>query len=169
MGKYANLFNYFRQCPQLADLWSIAANEQQGVSVILPQGASPARRYDESVDVDGNYICEIKPYLSLYEDFQINCYKSYDVNDDSQPSLNLNVLTLEDVQAVCDWIEAQDAAKNFPDIGEKVFAIECLPRVPQIRYADANENVMAYYITVRIRYVNKDRGRYFEYDYSDQS
>lgn len=27
MDKYATLFEYFRQCPELNDLWSIAATE----------------------------------------------------------------------------------------------------------------------------------------------
>ena len=40
--KYSILFNYFRQCPYLKNLMSIAAESNKGNTVILPQGASPA-------------------------------------------------------------------------------------------------------------------------------
>lgn len=158
-NKYIVLFNYFRQCPQLADLWSIAATEDEGVRVILPQGASPAVEYDERFDALGGYQCTISPYPSLYEDYQINCYESYDQNDSSSPQNNLNVLSLSEVQKICDWVKAQNLAKNFPDIGEDIVSIECNPFIPQIRAVFANEKTVCYYITVRIRYVNWDEKR----------
>ncbi len=163
MGKYANLFDYFRECPQLADLWSIAATEDAGVRVILPQGASAAVQYDEKMDVTGAYTCDIIPYPSLYEDYQINCYEWYDNKDGSQPSQNLNVLSLEDVQKICDWIAEQNDAGHFPEIGEKVVSIECIPFVPQIRYVNPQENTAGYFITVRIRYVNRRVRKSIEY------
>ena len=114
MAKYANLFNYFRQCPYLENLMSIAAESEQGNTVILPQGASPAVTYeDESFDTLGNYSCQIIPYPSVYEDFQINCYEWYDVNDNNPPQFNGNVLTYEDVCGVCKWIEEQDQKENL--------------------------------------------------------
>ena len=66
-NKYANLFNYFRQCPMLSKLWSVAAVEEHGVRVILPQGASPAWQYRERKDVYGNYYCDKIPNVSLFE------------------------------------------------------------------------------------------------------
>ena len=159
MDKIANLFDYFRQCPKLSDLWSIAATENIGVRVILPQGASPARQYRESIDSIGEYNCDIIPYPSVYEDFQINCYEWYDENDSNPPQHNENVLSYDEVKAICDWISEQDAARNFPDIGENIVSIECNPFVPQIRYVNQVENTVGYFITVRIRYVNRAKGR----------
>ena len=155
MDKYASLFEYFRQCPELDKLWCIAATEERGVRVILPQGASPVVMYEEGVDVTGDYRCEIVPYPSVYEDFQINCYEWYDASDDSSPIRNENVLTLEQVMNICDWIKAQNNFNNFPDIGENVVSIECNPFVPQIRYVNPEENTVGYFITVRVRYVNR--------------
>lgn len=166
-NKYTVLFNYFRQCPQLADLWSIAATEEEGVRVILPQGASPAVQYQERFDNLGNYDGNIIPYPSVYEDFQINCYESYDPNDSSSPQYNLNVLSLDEVQKICDWVKEQNRAKNFPDIGESIVSIECNPFVPQIRGISVDEKTICYFITIRIRYVNWEEARpiYHEYPY----
>ena len=167
MNKYATLFEYFRQCPLLENLWSIAGTENRGVRVILPQGASPTHQYHESVDTLGNYQCEIVPYSSVYEDFQINCYEWYDVNDDSAPTKNENVLTLEEVTSICDWVKEQNDIGNFPDINEKIVSIECNPFVPQIRYVNPDENTVGYFITVRLRYVNRAQRKPVEYECED--
>ncbi len=167
MGKYAKIFEYFRKCPELKDLWSIAATEERYVRVILPQGASPAVQYQEYKDQYGGYNCDIVPYLSIYEDFQINCYDWYDVNDDNKPSQNGNVLTLEQVKKICDWVKEQNDKNNFPDIDEKVVSIECNPFVPQIRYIDPQEGTIGYFITVRLRYVNKAKRKTVYYECED--
>lgn len=166
MNKYGILFEYFRQCPYLADMMSIAAESEAGNSVILPQGASPAVEYIERYDALGNYLCEMVPYLSVYEDFQINCYVYYDTNDTNPPRYNGNVLTYEEVCGVCEWIREQNEERNFPEIGEKIISIECNPFVPQVRGTDTGLNVVGYFITVRIRYVNRAERRniYYELD-----
>lgn len=167
MNKYARIFEYFRQCPELEKLWSIAATEDRGVRVILPQGASPEVQYREYFDTTGGYNCEIIPYPSVYEDFQINCYEWYDTGDDSAPQKNENVLSLEQVVSICDWVKAQNDTRNFPDIGESVVSIECNPFVPQIRYVNPEENTVGYFITVRIRYVNRALRKTVEYGDTD--
>lgn len=168
MSKYSEIFDYFRQCPQLANLWSIAATEDIGVKVILPQGASPVVQYQEYIDNLGNYNCDIIPYPSVYEDYQINCYAWYDVNDSSSPEYNVNVLNLDEVQAICDWVKEQNDNGNLPEItGEHVVSIECNPYIPQIRYTNEQEGVIGYFITVRIRYVNKAQRRSIEYEFED--
>lgn len=167
MDKYAILFEYFRQCPYLKKLMSIAADAKRGNTVILPQGASPATQYQEQFDVLGNYECIIEPYPSVYEDFQINCYEWYDVKDTNPPMYNGNVLTYEDVCGVCDWVKQQNDIDNFPDIGEAIISIECNPFVPQIRYVDSDTNTVGYFITVRLRYVNRTPRKTVEYEFTD--
>ena len=156
-NKYVEIFNYLRQCPQLSDLWSIAGTEDVGSRVILPQGASPVYQYNEQIGINGNYFCDIIPYPSVYEDYQINCFSYYDANDSSAPADNVNILELQEVQEICDWIAEQDKNGNLPKItGRKVVSIECNPYVPQIRYVNPEENTVGYFITVRIRYVNNE-------------
>lgn len=168
MSKYSEIFDFMKQCPKLADLWSIAATENIGVNVILPQGASPAVQYQEKTDALGNYCCDIVPYPSVYEDYQINCYKVFDPLDSSEPSQNINVLSIDDVQSVCDWVADQNNIGNLPNItGKKIISIECNPAVPQIRAINREENIIAYFVTVRIRYVNTAKGRCIEYESED--
>ena len=167
MDKYANLFNYFRQCPYLKNLMSIASESNKGNTVILPQGASPVVQYQERFDTLGGYECTIEPYPSIYEDFQINCYEWYDVKDTNPPQFNGNVLTYQEVVGVCDWVKAQNEANNFPDIGEMIISIECNPFVPQIRYVDPVTKTVGYFITVRLRYVNRTQRKTVEYGIED--
>ena len=167
MDKYAVLFEYFRKCPRLSRLLSIAGENKEGNNIILPQGASPAVQYQERIDVNGDYSCEIVPYPSVYEDFQINCYAWYDVKDTSAPEYNSHVLTYQEVCEVCNWVKEQNDKNNFPDIGEQIVSVECNPFVPQIRGVDPDTNVIAYFITVRIRYVNRTERKSVEYEYTD--
>lgn len=167
MDKYAILFEYFRKCPYLKNLMSIASSASKGNTVILPQGASPAVQYQERVDTLGNYECIIEPYPSVYEDFQINCYEWYDVKDTSPPKFNENVLTYQEVCGVCDWVKKQNDLNVFPEIGEKIVSIECNPFVPQIRYVEPETNSVGYFITVRLRYVNRAPRKTVEYEYTD--
>ena len=124
-------------------------------------------QYQEQTDTLGNYNCEIVPYPSVYEDFQINCYEWYDVKDGSAPIRNENVLSLEAVQSICDWVKEQNDNNNFPNINEKIVSIECNPFVPQIRYVNPEENTVGYFITVRLRYVNKAQRKTVEYECED--
>lgn len=165
MSKYADLFNWLRTCPALSNLWSIAAEEEIGVRVVLPQGASQSFQYRERVDTIDGYECDIIPFPSVYEDYQINCYAAYDANDSSEPEYNLNVLNIDDVQSIIDWIFDESAAGRVPEIeGEQVISVECVPRVPQIRYINAEESTIGYFITVRVRYVNKAVARSVYYE-----
>lgn len=167
MTKYAKLFEYFRKCPYLKNLMSIAADSDRGKTVILPQGSSPVVQYQEAVDVNGGYECVIEPYPSIYEDFQINCFELYDAKDNSPPQFNENVLTYEDVCGVCDWVKEQNEKFNFPEIGEQIVSVECNPFVPQIRFVDSNTNTVGYFITIRVRYVNRTPRRFVEYGIED--
>lgn len=163
-NKYGILFEYFRKCPYLSNLMSIASDTNRGNTVILPQGASPVVQYQERFDTLDFYECTIEPYPSVYEDFQINCYEFYDVKDNNPPKYNENVLTYEEVCGVCDWVKEQNEKNNFPEIGEKIISIECNPFVPQIRYVDTDTNTVGYFITVRLRYVNRTQRKSVEYE-----
>jgi hypothetical protein len=80
------------------------------------------------------------------------------------------VLTYQEVVGVCDWVKEQNYSRNFPEINEQIVSIECNPFVPQIRYVDPDTNTVGYFITVRLRYVNKDIYRpnlVIEYEFTD--
>ncbi len=164
-SRIVEIFEFMRTCPQLQNLFSIGGKEEIGNNIILPQGSSQAYRINERNDVLDGYEADIQPLPSVYEDYQINCFQIYDGNDKTQPNGNMNVLSYEECAKVCDWVQAQDESGNLPTItNENVINIECLPFVPQIRYLDPQKNIICYFITVRIRYVNRRKGRYVYYD-----
>lgn len=168
MSRFTELFEYLRTCPKLAALWGVGATEENGVTVIFPQGTSPVYMYEESIDTTGGYNCDIIPHLSVYEDYQVNCYKAYDASDDNAPSDNLNILSYDEVLEVCEWIAEQNENGKLPAItGRKVVSIECNPFIPQIRGVNQQRNLICYFITVRVRYVNPAQRRYVEYGCSD--
>lgn len=147
------------QCPVLQSLWNISAYEQDGANVIMPTGTSYVRNITDRVGVDGFYEAEIKPLPSVYEEYQINCYKTIVENDNE-----FNVLNFEDVESVIEWVTTQDAIGNFPIINnKKVIAVECFPFIPQIRGVDPDTGLICYYITLRITYVNTAKGRALEW------
>jgi len=159
MGKYTEIFNYLKQCPQLNQLWGLYAEEIDGTSVILPFGTSPRRNLDGYIDTLGLYNGEIKPLPSVYEEYQVNCYKDIVSN-----ATEYNFMKLEDVQAVCDWIIEQDENGNLPQLaGKQTISVEPFPFNPQVRYIDPDKNIVAYFITVRITYVNPALGRTIEF------
>ena len=53
------------------------------------------------------------------------------------------------------------------DIGEMIVSIECNPLVPQIRNVDPEPNTVGYFITVRLRYVNRTPRKSVEYEFTD--
>lgn len=166
MSRFAEIAEYLRKCPQLADMASVAADVGMDVSVVIPNGGSGKREYSDKIDIYGNYECDIVPYPSFYEDYRIQCYKYYDTNDTSKPTGNVNVEVLDEVQAVCDWIEKQDEDGNLPEVtGRKVVSIEALPNSPELIgvNTDAVPALIAYYINIRIRYVNRSEGRSITY------
>lgn len=160
VSKYDDIFNYLSGCPQLSHLWNIQAEEVNGANVILPLGTSQRRTISEFIDNIGAYNADIKPTPSVYEEYQINCYRDVASNDNT-----FNALTLDDVQAICDWIVEQDENGNLPRIsGKQVVGIEPYPFNPQIRGIDPESRLICYFITVRITYVNTARARLVEYD-----
>lgn len=72
--------------------------------------------------------------------------------------VNENVAELDDVQSIIDWIGAQNAAHNYPDLGEdcQVDAISCLHDVPQLIGIDAaySPPLAKYTFTIRVEYLD---------------
>ncbi len=164
MSRISELFSYLLECPQFAALWGDAAAENCGDGTILPQGSSEMVTYNENTDVYGNYECEIVPNPSVYEDYRINCYTVSGSTDESASESSINIINLDDVQKICDWIAGQNTNGNLPTItGLNVVSVECRPFVPQIEYLGAENKTAAYFITIRLRYVNTAKIRCISY------
>lgn len=155
MSKQTEITKWLMNCPQLSSVWNISAEEIDGANVIMPAGTSTKRSISDKIDITGFYTADIIPLPSVYEEYQINCYKNFANNDN-----DYNILQYDEVEAIIDWINEQDEQMNFPEItGKKVVAVETLPFIPQIRGVDPETGLICYYITLRITYVNIAQGR----------
>ena len=155
MGKTADLTSWLLKCPTLAAVWNISAEMADGVNVVLPAGSSERRTTSSKIDVTNCYECDIAPLPTIYETFQINCYRQFAENEN-----DFNVLKYEEVESVIQWIMAQDEAQKFPEFdGEKVIAVDCIPFQPQIRGVEPTSRLICYYVTLRVSYVNMAQGR----------
>lgn len=96
----------------------------------------------------------------MHEDYQIDCFRRAYANQD-----DFNILTYDDVRAVCDWIEAQNTEKNYPDIGKQIVRVEPIPFLPQVRFKDMDTNIVGYFFTLRITYFNPMERQSAAYEY----
>lgn len=158
MSKQTAITEWLKQCPILDSLWNISAYEQDGANVIIPTSTSYIRNLTDKICVDGSYEAEITPIPSVYEEYQINCYRTIVENDNT-----FNALKFEEVEKVVEWITEQDEIGNFPNINKTIIAVESFPFIPQIRGVDPDTGLICYYITLRITYVNTAKGRIVEW------
>lgn len=154
MSKTENITKWLMKCPELYSLWNISALTQDGTSIIFPSGSSQRRNLSDKIDITGRYNADIIPFPSVYEEYQINCYKTFTDN-----SNDYNIMKYEDVERVIEWIHTQDENGNFPDIGKVVISTECFPFIPQIRAVSPDSRLICYYITLRITYINTSKER----------
>lgn len=159
MSKQKAITDWLIQCPELSTLWNISAYEQDGANVIVPAGTSYRREFNDNLSVDGWYEADFIPLPSVYEEYQINCYRTLVANDN-----DFNALTFEQVEKVIEWITQQDEKEKFPEINNKVIvSVECFPFIPQVRGIDPDTGLICYYITLRITYINTTKRRSFEW------
>ena len=120
MSKLTVLTEWLKQCPILESLWNISAYEQDGANVIIPTSSSYRRDFKDEINVAGDYEAEIVPLPSVYEEYQINCYRTIVENDN-----DFNTLKFGDVEKVIEWITEQDENENFPQTQKSYVIIYC--------------------------------------------
>lgn len=156
MSKYQEIFDWLKTCPIFFNrLYFASAEANEGDNVVLPFGTSERRILSDNYDVDGYYCGTITPLPSVYEEYQIQCYRYISAEQNE-----LNIMTLDEVQEVCDWICEQDEIGNFPYIKNKrVIAVEPFPFNPQVAGRDVETGLWKWYFTLRITYQNTAKGR----------
>ena len=159
MSKLTAIRNWLQQCPALSSLFVITAEGLNGDNLITPFGSSARADIDDHRDIYGAYCAEIIPRVSVYEEYQIDCFRYANPNED-----DYNILTYEQVEEACRWIEAQNLTGNYPNIGERIVRVEPQPFLPQVRFKDVEANLVAYMFTLRIHYVNDMERRSAEYE-----
>ena len=74
---------------------------------------------------------------------------------------NENVSDMAEVQALIDWIAAQDEARNYPDFGDdcEVESISTLTNNPVLDQIDATKTppLAKYTFTIQVEYIDKSK------------
>ena len=166
MSKITDLYDYFLQCPYLKQLLPITAEAERGKDIFFPRGSSPVyATQNENIDVLGNYNATMTPYPSIFEDWQMNCYRYADPNDETQDSENINIVNHDEVEKICKWLFDKNSARELPCYaGEKVFAVVPTETKPGIWGADVDRQEIVYAITIRVYYVNPQPKIEVEFD-----
>lgn len=160
MSDFEAIRDWLKTCPTISELFSIFADGQDGANLITPFSSSERAVINDGFDVTGAYEAEVNPLSSVYEEYQVDCFRRAYPNDDSY-----NILAYDDVKEICRWIEAQNELRNFPDIGENIVRVEPKPFLPQVRFKDIETGLAGYFFTLRITYVNKMKEATIRYDY----
>ena len=140
------------------DLFGITAESKGGNNLITPFSSSDRVSISSQNDITGVFEADIIPFDTAYEEYQIDCFRMAYPNEDE-----FNLMSYDDVKKVCDWIEEQNQIKNFPNIG-KVIRVEPKPFLPSVRFRDFESNLVAYYFTLRITFVNTVKRQVITYD-----
>lgn len=156
MSKYQEIFDWLKTCPTFADkLYFGSAEENDGDNVILPFSTSARRTLNDYFDTQGYYCGDLVPLPSVYEEYQVQCFRYIGAEQN-----DFNIMTLDEVQEVCDWIIEQDEKGNFPNINDTyVVAVEPFPFNPQAAGRDVETGLWKWYFTLRITYINPAVGR----------
>ena len=76
MSKNQAILDWLKTCPVFASRLSfVSAETNDGDNVVLPVGSSARRVLDDYFDVDGYYNGTIIPNASVYEEYQVQCFR----------------------------------------------------------------------------------------------
>ena len=76
MSKNQAILDWLKMCPVFASRLSfVSAETNDGDNVVLPFGSSARRVLDDYFDVDGYYNGTIIPNASVYEEYQVQCFR----------------------------------------------------------------------------------------------
>ena len=76
MSKNQAILDWLKTCPVFASRLSfVSAETNDGDNVVLPFGSSNRRVLDDYFDVDGYYNGTIIPNASVYEEYQVQCFR----------------------------------------------------------------------------------------------
>lgn len=156
MGDFGAIYEWLKNnCPALYNLWVASSLLADKKNIIQPK--TSANMYDVIYEQysGGEKRYLFKPTEPYYFDVDIICYREFYADQNTD-----NLYTLEDMQAVCDWLIKQQNEGNVPEFKDyPCYQIECLSARPFIRNEfvrddDPNTILVDYAVTVRFYTVN---------------
>lgn len=148
------IIDYLNQCDAVRNtpLFFNFANAKNNDVQIVAEGNDISLN---SKFVDGSVLKQYTFNLLVYKAI------SYDPVVAVAGYPNENVDDVFEVQAILDWVNAQNDAENFPDFGYDcvVDSIEALTTNPAMNGVNASVNppLATYNITIRITYLDKSK------------
>ena len=118
VNKHNVMFEYMQQCPQVKDLFFNFSENKNGGTVLSPISSE----YVVETYIDGTTL--------RWYDFTVMQYLNVSVEPNSVENIN----TVFEAEKVMEWINAQDAAKNYPDFGDhcSIIGLSVLQNTPTI-------------------------------------
>lgn len=151
MNDFDVIYDWLKNnCPALYDLWVVSSLLEDRKNIIQPK--TSANMYDVLYESyrDGGERYIFNPKEPYYFDVDIICYRAFYAD---QNAYNLD--TIENVQAVCDWLIEQQNSGNVPAFEKNpCYQMECLTTRPfirdqYIRDDDPNSVLVDYAVTIR--------------------
>lgn len=142
-------------CPALYNLWAVSSISEDRKNIIQPKTSANMYNVIYEQYVDGQKRYYFNPTEPYFFDVDIICYRAH-YSDETAYNLD----TLDDVQAVCDWLIEQQNEGSVPPFEKyPCYQIECLTAKPFMQnqfIEDGNSNTILvdYAVTVRFYTVN---------------
>ncbi len=153
-NRYEAMLAYLSECPEMQGVLNFQAAEAgSGVIQVLTEGgeAQNNRKF-----IDGS--------VEKRFDFTVAFYKpvihaGYIVD---KGEANLNLEGILNVHALIDWLEEQNAERNFPDFGEdkQIDSVRSMNNEPTLAWIDGahySPPMAKYTVTVRVEYIDYSR------------
>ena len=151
MSRYERMLEYLAQCPAMSGVFGFQAAKADGdtVQITTEGGDAQANRkfIDGSVEKHFDFtVAFFKPVIAA----------PYLLSAGTD---NANLEGVLDVQALIDWLDTQNAARNFPDFGEKcqVDSVKSMSNEPMLAWIDGEHYsppIAKYTVTVRAEYID---------------
>lgn len=154
MDKHEAMIVYLQQCPviqQNPTYFNFAEGEDNSKQLVaLGNDKAVTKQY-----VDGSVL---RKYTFTIIDYRSVVYQAL-ATVAGYP--NENVVELQDVQSIIDWVEEQDDLRNYPDFGAdcQIDKIESLSDTPKLNGVDhsTTPNLAKYSISIQVTYLDKSK------------
>lgn len=154
MDKNQAIINYLITCPQIQNsplYFNFVHGKEDDKQIITTANEKSINR----PYVDGSVL---KQFTFTIIDFKSVAYRAI-VKDGVR--VDENVEDLLDVQAIIDWIEEQNEARNFPDFGEDCIIDEITTTAsnPNLNGIDSNVSpaLAKYSISIQVRFLDTSK------------
>lgn len=150
MSKNQIMLDYLSKCDGIQQMYFQYGHAEDGAMQLVTSSVEAATRAE--------YIDGSQPKRLDYSLIWFKALAFLPAVAGTSETVNANVAELDDVQAIIDWINAQNDAHNYPDFGEEcqVDAISCLHDVPQLIGVDTTYSppLARYTFTIRVEYLD---------------